>query len=57
MIFCVILLESSIMHEVSVIVIRPGWVFNPLIRRGWQHDGRNPYDPEDPPIKPQKIPG
>ena len=57
MIFCVILLESSIMHEVSVIVIRPGWVFNPLIRRGWQHDGRNPYNPEDPPIKPQKIPG
>ncbi|MCB1187533.1 hypothetical protein KDL29_10240 [bacterium] len=40
----------------TVIVIRPSWVYNPLIRRGWQHDGRNPHNPHEPPLMPQKVP-
>jgi hypothetical protein len=40
----------------DVRISRPGWVYNPLIRRGWQHDGRNPHNPADTPVMPQKIP-
>jgi hypothetical protein len=29
---------------------------DPLLRRGWQHDGRSPVNPEHPGLKPQKIP-
>ena len=36
---------------------RPAWWYNPLIRRGWQHDGRDPRNPEDTPTMRQKIPG
>jgi hypothetical protein len=32
------------------------WVLNPLIRRGWQHDGRNAHNPLNPPVMPQKVP-
>jgi hypothetical protein len=29
---------------------------DPLLRRGLQHDGRDPMNPEHPGIVPQKIP-
>jgi hypothetical protein len=29
---------------------------NPLLRRGWQHDGREPVNPLMPEIRPQKVP-
>ena len=45
------------MRQGTAPVVQPGWVYNPLIRRGWQHDGRNPYNPLDTPVRPQKIPG
>jgi hypothetical protein len=37
-------------------MIRPGWFANSFIRRGWQHDGRDPMNPNNPPLSPQKIP-
>jgi hypothetical protein len=41
----------------AVLIIHPSWIYNPLIRRGWQHDGRSAYNPADTPVMPQKIPG
>lgn len=29
---------------------------DPLLKRGWQHDGRSPVNPENPGVLPQKIP-
>ena len=40
----------------AVKIIRPGWFASPLIRRGWQHDGREAMNPNNPPSFPQKIP-
>jgi hypothetical protein len=31
-------------------------VSDPLIRRGWQHDGRDAVNPQQPGVSPQKIP-
>jgi hypothetical protein len=30
---------------------------DPLLSRGWQHDGRDAVNPENPGVVPQKIPG
>jgi hypothetical protein len=32
-------------------------VTDPLLRRGWQHDGRDAMNPLDPGVMPQKVPG
>ncbi|GEM_PF-2059695 len=45
------------MRGSAKIIHRPAWWYNPLIRRGWQHDGRNAHNPDDTPPMRQKIPG
>lgn len=32
------------------------WNGDPLLRHGWQHDGRDPLNPEQPGVMPQKVP-
>jgi hypothetical protein len=32
-------------------------VTDPLLKRGWQHDGRNPTNPLNPGQMRQKVPG
>lgn len=44
------------MHGAAVKVIQPDCVYNPIIRRGWQHDSNDPMNPNDPPLMPQKVP-
>ncbi len=29
---------------------------DPLLQRGWQHDGRQPMNPANPGLRPQKVP-
>jgi hypothetical protein len=44
------------MGESAAVRFSLGPLGDPLLKRGWQHDGRDPVNPEDPGVVPQKIP-
>lgn len=49
------LLELMCMGAVTTMI--NSWAASASIRRGWQHDSKDPVNPDNPPVKPQKVPG